>query len=78
MAEFVVNEVIAGDTFKVKEIWKQNQRIVDTVCVSGYNNPEKGELGYVEAKQKPKSLILNKKSKKAFRLTPRLGLESAN
>ena len=61
MSEFTVSEVIDGDTFKVKEGWKQNQRSGDTVRASGYNTPEKGEPGYEEAKQKLKKLILNEK-----------------
>jgi len=46
---------------KVKEGWKWNQSSGDTVRASGYNTPEKGEIGYEEAKQKLKRLILNEK-----------------
>jgi len=60
MAEFTVSEVIDGDTFKVKEGWKWNQRSGDTVRASGYNTPEKGEPGYEEAKRRLSNLILNK------------------
>jgi len=61
MAEFTVSEVIDGDTFKVKNGWKWDNKTGDTVRASGYNTPEKGEPGYEEAKQKLKRLILNEK-----------------
>ncbi len=61
MTEFTVSEVIDGDTFKVKEGWKWNQRGGDTVRACGYNTPEKGEPGYEEAQEKLNRLILNEK-----------------
>jgi endonuclease YncB( thermonuclease family) len=61
MAEFTVSEVIDGDPFKVKEGWKWDDKRDDTVRPTGYNAPEEGELGYEEAKQKLKRLILNEK-----------------
>jgi len=61
MSEFTVNEVIDGDTFKVEGRWKWNQRSGDIVRAAGYNTPEIGDLGYEEAKEKLKKLILNNK-----------------
>jgi endonuclease YncB( thermonuclease family) len=52
MAEFIVSEVIDGDTFKVQNGWKWNERRGDTVRSAGYDTPEKGKPGYEEAKQK--------------------------
>jgi len=52
MAEFTVNEVIDGDTFKVEGSWKWNQRSGDIVRAAGYNTPEIGDLGYEVAKEK--------------------------
>lgn len=61
MAEFTVSEVIDGDTFKVKNGWKWENKTGDTVRPTGYNTPEENERGYEEAKQKLKRLILNEK-----------------
>jgi len=61
VAEFTVSEIIDGDTFKVKEGWKWNQRTGDTVRPTGYNTPEETERGYEEAKRRLSDLILNKK-----------------
>lgn len=61
MAEFTVSEIIDGDTFKVKEGWKWNQRTGDTVRPTGYNTPEENERGYEEAKRRLSNLILNEK-----------------
>ena len=61
MAEFIVSEVVDGDTLKVKGGWKWDSKTGDTVRPTGYNTPEKGEPGYEEAKQKLKRLILNEK-----------------
>ena len=60
MDDFTVNEVIDGDTFKVKNGWKWNEKKGDTVRPTGYDTPEKGESGYEQAKQKLKDLILGK------------------
>lgn len=61
MADFIVSEVIDGDTFKAKDGWKRNEKRGDTVRPTGYNTPEKGEPGYEQAKQRLKDLILDKK-----------------
>ena len=61
VAEFTVSEVIDGDTFKVKNGWKWDNKTRPTswvprlsvpVCVrthrqaTGYNTPEENERGY--------------------------------
>jgi len=61
MAEFTVSEVIDGDTFKVKNGWKWDNKTGDTVRPTGYNTPEENERGYEEAKRRLSNLILNKK-----------------
>lgn len=61
MAEFTVSEVVDGDTFKVKGGWEWDNKTGDTIRAAGYNTPENGELGYEEAKQRLKRLILNEK-----------------
>jgi micrococcal nuclease len=60
MAEFIVSEIVDGDTFRVKNGWKWNEKTGDTVRPTGYDTPEKGEPGYEQAKQKLKNLILDK------------------
>jgi len=60
MADFTVSEIVDGDTFRVKNGWKWNEKNGDTVRPTGYNTPEKGEPGYEKAKQKLKDLILGK------------------
>ncbi len=60
MTEFIVSEVVDGDTFKVKNGWKWKEKKGDTVRPTGYNTPERGEPGYEQAKQKLKDLILGK------------------
>jgi len=60
MADFIVSEIVDGDTFKVKNGWKWNEKKGDTVRPTGYDTPEKGETGYEQAKQKLKDLILGK------------------
>jgi len=60
MADFVVSEVIDGDTFKVKGGWEWNGKRGDTVRPTGYDTPERGEPGYEQAKQKLKDLLLGK------------------
>ena len=54
------NEVIDGDTFKVKNGWKQENKTGDTVRPTGYNTPEENEREYEEAKRRLSNLILNK------------------
>jgi len=53
-----VSEVVDGDTLKVKNGWKWNEKKGDTVRPTGYNTPERGEPGYGRAKQRLKDLIL--------------------
>ncbi|MBC7189556.1 thermonuclease family protein [Candidatus Aerophobetes bacterium] len=60
MSEFIVGEVIDGDTFKVKDGWRWNNKVGDTVRPAGYNTPEKWQIGYDEAKTRLTNLILNK------------------
>jgi len=60
MADFIVSEIVDGDTFKVKNGWKWDEKTGDTVRPTGYDTPEKGEPGYEQAKQKLKNLILDK------------------
>jgi len=60
MADFIVSEIVDGDTFKVKNGWKWNEKKGDTVRPTGYDTPEKGETSYEQAKQKLKDLILGK------------------
>lgn len=60
MADFKVSEVIDGDTFKVQNGWKWDNKAGDTVRPTGYDTPEKGQTGYESAKQKLTNLILNK------------------
>ncbi len=60
MTDFTVNEVIDGDTFRVKNGWKWEGKFGDLVRPTGYNTPEKGEPGYQEAKNKLSRLILGK------------------
>ncbi len=59
MAEFTISEIVDGDTFKVKNEWKWDNKTGDVV--RRYDAPEKGEPGYEEAKEKIRILILNKK-----------------
>ena len=60
MADFIVSEIVDGDTFKVKNGWKWNEKKGDIIRPTGYNTPEKGEQGYEQAKQKLKDLIWEK------------------
>ncbi len=60
MSEFKVSEVIDGDTFKVQNGWKWNNKTGDTVRPTGYNTPEENERGYEEVKRRLANLILNK------------------
>ena len=60
MSEFKVSEVIDGDTFKVANGWKWNNNTGDTVRPTGYDTPEKNEIGYEDAKERLTRLILDK------------------
>jgi len=60
MSEFIVSEVIDGDTFKVKNGWRWNNKVGDIVRPTGYNTPEKWQIGYDGAKTRLTNLILNK------------------
>jgi len=60
MADFIVSEIVDGDTFKVKNGWEWDEKKGDTIRPTGYNTPEKGKPGYEQAKQKLKELILEK------------------
>ncbi len=51
--EFLVTKIIDGDTIKL-----ENGQTIRMICV---NTPEKGELGFEEATNYLKSIILNKK-----------------
>lgn len=59
MAEFTVSEIVDGDTFKVKNGWKWDDKTGEIVRPTGYDTPEKGQKGYEEAKKKLTNLILN-------------------
>jgi len=52
MPLFTVSEVIDGDTFKVQNGWKWDNKTGDTVRPTGYNTPEENERGYEEAKRR--------------------------
>jgi len=52
MSEFIVSEVVDGDTFKVKNGWRWNNKVGDIVRPTGYNTPEKWQTGYDEAKRR--------------------------
>lgn len=58
MAEFTVGEVIDGDTFKVKNGWKWENKTGNTVRPTGYNTPEKGEPGYGRSQAEKKGGLL--------------------
>ena len=60
MADFIVSEIVDGDTFKVKNGWEWNEKKGDAVRLTGYNAPERGEPWYKQVKQKLKDLILGK------------------
>ena len=60
MADFIVGEIVDGDTFKVKNGWEWNEKKGDTVRPTGYNTPERGEPGHEQAKQKLEDLVLGK------------------
>lgn len=57
MAEFIVSEAIDGDTFKVKNGWKWNEKRGDAVRPTGYNTPERGEPWYEQTKRNENSEI---------------------
>lgn len=60
MSDFKVKEVVDGDTFSVVNGWKWDGKTGDFVRPLGYNTPEQGEPGYLEAKTKLKNLIEGK------------------
>jgi endonuclease YncB( thermonuclease family) len=61
MSDFIVTEVVNGETFRIKNEWNWNGKCGDTIRSAGCDIPEKGEVGYEEAKKRLESLILNKK-----------------
>lgn len=61
MSEFIVSEIIDGDTFKVKNGWEWNKKKGDTVRPTGYDTPERWSPDYESAKQRLEDLILGKK-----------------
>ena len=63
MIDYIVSEVIDGDTFKVVPNWVWGEEEGDTIRPAGYDTPEKGESGYEEAKEKLEGLILNERVK---------------
>jgi len=60
MPEFTVSEIVDGDTFKVKNGWKWDNKTGDYCPFSWLNTPEENERGYEEAKRRLSNLILNK------------------
>lgn len=56
MIEVYVTRVIDGDTFEAS--WDGKQ--IPNIRPLGYNTPEKGEIGYEQAKKKLKELIEGK------------------
>jgi micrococcal nuclease len=58
--EFKVREVIDGDTFRIEGNWERVGRKGNVIRPYGYDAPEKGKPGYLEAKQKLTDLILGK------------------
>ena len=55
-----VTKIIDGDTFEISPNWKWNGQEGNVVRPRGYDTPERGEPGYLGAKEKLSSLILNK------------------
>ena len=55
-----VTKIIDGDTFEVSPGWTWNGHEGNVVRPRGYDAPERGQLGYQEAKDKLTSLILHK------------------
>lgn len=60
MNKFLVDDVIDGDTFSVKNGWKWKEQTGNLVRPTGYDTPEKGQPGYDKATEKLRNLILNK------------------
>ena len=60
LADFIVSEIVDGDTFKVTNGWEWNERRGAIVRPTGYDTSERGQPGYEQAKQKLKDLILGK------------------
>ena len=57
---FKATKIIDGDTFEVSPNWKWNNQSGNRVRPTGYNAPEKGQLGYEAAKEKLEGLVLGK------------------
>ena len=57
---FKVIKIIDGDTFEVTPKWKFNNTKGTGVRPTGYDTPERGQVGYKEAANKLSSLLLNK------------------
>jgi len=55
-----VTKVIDGDTFEIEKGWEWRGETGNIIRPTGYNTPEKGEIGYEEAKEKLTKLILGK------------------
>ncbi|MBS3774423.1 MAG: hypothetical protein KGY70_04505 [Bacteroidales bacterium] len=54
---FRVTEVIDGESFEVSPNWSFNSENGSTVRANGYNTPEEGQPGYIEAREKLRNLI---------------------
>lgn len=67
---FQTIKVIDGDTFVVSPQWKWQNETGSHVRPTGYNTPEKGQLGYETSKSKLVNLILGKdvELRKAYRI----------
>ena len=65
-----VTSIVDGDTFIVSPNWNWNSQAGDRVRPTGYDTPELGQPGYVEATQKLRNLILGKtvELRKAYRV----------
>lgn len=57
---FKTINIIDGDTFEVLPSWKWKNESGNRVRPTGYNTPEKGQLGYENSKAKLENLILGK------------------
>ena len=58
--DYIVREVMDGDTFRIVGKWFRRKRKGDVIRAYGYDTPEKDKPGYFEAKQKLTDLILGK------------------
>ncbi len=57
---WTVTNVIDGDTFDVIPNWEWKDQTGNSIRAAGYNTPEKGQLGYQEAKDRLTRLIQGK------------------